>query len=94
MVLPFRRRSSEEEPAPKDEDEDLEAILEAVSDAPDQDEQASPSPASEHADLDLAASALTVVTTCMDVRRNENVLIVCDPTTAEVGAALHEAAIL
>ena len=29
MVLPFRRRSSEEEPAPKDEDEDLEAILEA-----------------------------------------------------------------
>jgi leucyl aminopeptidase (aminopeptidase T) len=28
----------------------------------------------------------------MDIRRNENVLIVCDPTTAEVGAALHEAA--
>ena len=42
MVLPFRRRSSEEEPAPKDEDEDLEAILEAVSDVPDEDEQASP----------------------------------------------------
>ncbi|GIS27506.1 MAG: hypothetical protein CM15mP128_2650 [Methanobacteriota archaeon] len=82
----------EEEPAPKDEDEDLEAILEAVSDVPDEDEQASPPPASEHEDLDLAASALTVVTTCMDVRRNENVLIVCDPTTAEVGAALHEAA--
>ena len=92
MVLPFRRRSSEEEPAPKDEDEDLEAILEAVSDVPDEDEQAFPLPAPEHADLDLAASALTVVTTCMDVRRNENVLIVCDPTTAEVGAALHEAA--
>ena len=63
MVLPFRRRSSEEEPAPKDEDEDLEAILEAVSDVPDEDEQAFPSPAPEHADLDLAASALTVVTT-------------------------------
>ena len=84
MVLPFRRRSSEEEPAPKDEDEDLEAILEAVSDAPDEDEQASfarigacrPRP---------CRKALTVVTTCMDVRRNENVLIVCDPTTAEVG---------
>ena len=54
MVLPFRRRSSEEEPAPKDEDEDLEAILEAVSDVPDEDEQASPPPASEHQDLDLS----------------------------------------
>ena len=28
----------------------------------------------------------------MDLRRGENVLIVCDPTTGEIGQALHEAA--
>ncbi|MGB1462949.1 MAG: hypothetical protein ACPG8Q_05395, partial [Candidatus Poseidoniaceae archaeon] len=92
MVLPFRRRSSEEDPAPKDEDEDLEAVLEAVSEPQDNEEADAPAPTEETSEFDLAASALTVVTTCMDIRRNENVLIVCDPTTAEVGAALHEAA--
>jgi leucyl aminopeptidase (aminopeptidase T) len=34
-----------------------------------------------------------VVETCMDIRRGENVLIVCDPTTGEIGQALHEATI-
>lgn len=92
MVLPFRRRSSEEEPAPKDEDEDLEAILESVTDPQEQREERKAAGPSETANLELEASALTVVTTCMDIRRNENVLIVCDPTTAEIGAALHEAA--
>ena len=29
----------------------------------------------------LATSAKMVVETCMDIRRGENVLIVCDPTT-------------
>ena len=89
---PFRRRSSEEDPAPKDEDEDLEAVLEAVSEPQENEEADAPAPTEETSEFDLAASALTVVTTCMDIRRNENVLIVCDPTTAEVGAALHEAA--
>jgi leucyl aminopeptidase (aminopeptidase T) len=28
----------------------------------------------------------------MDIRRGENVLIVCDPTTGDIGQALHEAA--
>jgi len=50
----------------------------------------------ESEDLDHGArmtrSALTVVDTCMDVRRGENVLIICDPTTTEIGQALHEAA--
>lgn len=39
----------------------------------------------------LANSAKRVVETCMDIRRGENVLIVCDPTTGEIGQALHEA---
>ena len=34
-----------------------------------------------------------VVETCMDIRRGENVLIVCDPTTGDIGQALHEATI-
>ena len=92
MVLPFRRRSSEEDPAPRDEDEDLEAVLEAASETQADNDQDAPSSTTALSEVDLTASALTVVTTCMDIRRNENVLIVCDPTTAEVGAALHEAA--
>ena len=40
----------------------------------------------------LKVSARTVIKTCMDVRRGENVLIVCDPTTGDIGQALHEAA--
>ena len=41
----------------------------------------------------LAGSAKMVVETCMDIRRGENVLIVCDPTTGEIGQALHAATI-
>ena len=41
----------------------------------------------------LTASAEMVIETCMDIRRGENVLIVCDPTTGEIGQALHEATI-
>ena len=42
----------------------------------------------------LSRSARTVIDTCMDVRRGENILIVCDSTTTEVGQALHDAASL
>lgn len=52
----------------------------------------------DNSDLDdeelLYASAKMVIETCMDIRRGENVLIVCDPTTGEIGQALHEAAIV
>ena len=41
----------------------------------------------------LSTSAKMVVETCMDIRRGENVLIVCDPTTGDIGQALHEATI-
>ena len=40
----------------------------------------------------LQRSAKMVIDTCMDIRRGENVLIVCDPTTGDIGQALHEAA--
>ena len=34
----------------------------------------------------LNASAKTVTRVCMDIRRNENVLIICDPSTSEIGS--------
>ncbi len=40
----------------------------------------------------LRRSGSMVIDTCMDIRRGENVLIVCDPTTGDIGQALHEAA--
>ena len=40
----------------------------------------------------LVQNAQFVVKTSMDIRRGENVLIVCDPTTSEIGQALHQAA--
>tara|TARA_B100000003_G_scaffold208868_1_gene230886 strand:- start:2694 stop:3821 length:1128 start_codon:yes stop_codon:yes gene_type:complete len=45
----------------------------------------------ENSEQLLATSAKMVVETCMDIRRGENVLIVCDPTTGAIGQALHEA---
>ena len=45
----------------------------------------------ENSEQLLATSAKMVVETCMDIRRGENVLIVCDPTTGVIGQALHEA---
>jgi len=42
----------------------------------------------------MERSARTVIDTCMDLRRGENILIVCDPTTTEIGQALHDAASL
>ena len=42
----------------------------------------------------MARSARTVIDTCMDVRRGENILIICDPTTTEIGQSLHDAASL
>ena len=41
--------------------------------------------------LALIESARIVIKTSMDIRRGENVLIVCDPTTSEIGQALHSA---
>ena len=48
----------------------------------------------ESLDLEQALfeSAKRVTHVCMDIRRGENVLIVCDPTTGEIGQALHRSA--
>jgi leucyl aminopeptidase (aminopeptidase T) len=40
----------------------------------------------------LAKAAETVCKSCMQIQRSENVLIVTDPHTAEIGQALYEAA--
>lgn len=91
MVLPFRRRSEGEAAPPSATDDDLAAILdEGAASAANTPSEGETAPTENQ----LASSALRVVETCMDVRRNENVLIVCDPTTAEIGAALHEAALM
>ena len=82
------------EQTPHDSDTDLNDMVESVIQA----EVASndndlPPEQEESVDELLAGSAKMVVETCMDIRRGENVLIVCDPTTGEIGQALHEATI-
>ena len=47
-------------------------------------------PLMEHVLLERARE---IVRTCMDIRRGENVLIICDLSTADIGHALHEAAL-
>ena len=41
---------------------------------------------------EMLTAARSVIRTCMQVRPHENVLVVTDPTTSEVGRALYEAA--
>lgn len=88
MVSPFRRKSKDE----KSEIEDDLEIDEVVGAEVDEEEIIE----EEKMDFDLEAalleSAKRVTHTCMDIRRGENVLIVCDPTTGEIGQALHRAA--
>ncbi len=39
----------------------------------------------------LRASAKTVIETCMQLRSHENLLVITDPNTAEIGQVLYEA---
>ncbi|MGB0515938.1 MAG: aminopeptidase [Poseidonia sp.] len=99
MVLPFRRKGSDED---EDEvvDQDIEDIMNEAEGVQDESGITLPEsiPESEEEDISLeekmARSARTVIDTCMDVRRGENILIVCDPTTTEIGQAIHDAASL
>ena len=99
MVLPFRRKGSDED---EDEvvDQDIEDIMNEAEGVQDESGITLPEsiPESEEEDISLeekmARSARTVIDTCMDVRRGENILIVCDPTTTEIGQAIHNAASL
>ena len=89
MASPFRRKSKERSKAKKDEDIDLEEVVEA-----EEPLEENVAEVLESLDLEQALfeSAKRVTHTCMDIRRGENVLIVCDPTTGEIGQALHRSA--
>ena len=94
MVLPFRRKGSDED---EDEvvDQDIEDIMNEAEGV--QDESGITLPESiprtkrrTSASRKNGTEARTVIDTCMDVRRGENILIVCDPTTTEIGQAIHD----
>ena len=71
-------------------DEDLDDVVDSVIGAEDNPKEITDA-GTEEVSIEelLAASAKMVVETCMDIRRGENVLIVCDPTTGDIGQALH-----
>ena len=87
MVLPFRRKGKDETVIANDEDEDINALLNAESFEDSQPTERLPEPSTDEERLHAISDM--VVQTCMDIRRGENVLIVCDPTTAEIGQSLH-----
>ena len=105
MVRPFSRKAKKDAPQQID-DEVLEEVIDGVGETLEEpvDQMGQPSEEQFKADTPfdelsieevsehLKKSAQTVIKTCMDLRRGENVLIVCDPTTGEIGQALHEAA--
>ncbi len=92
MVPPFKRKKEEEEAPIDREDADIDSIVaETVpkeNKTNDVDEEMTDSSIEELMQL----RSEMVIRTCMDLRRGENILIVCDPTTTEIGKALHDAA--
>ena len=88
MASPFRRKSKGEKA--KNEEDDLEIEEVVLAEVPEEELENIP----DEIDLEVALmeSAKRVTHTCMDIRRGENVLIVCDPTTGEIGQALHRSA--
>ena len=105
MVRPFSRKAKKSAPL-KTEDEELEEVVDAVKEIGEEPVDVMGQPSEEvvqgvvpfdelsieEVARQLKVSAEMVIKTCMDVRRGENVLIVCDPTTGEIGQALHESA--
>jgi len=96
-----RRNKGKKEKPPDIEDPDEDAVLEGFDeesgeDVPEGETSVDEPPQDEMNDEERAekmkAAAKMVVKTCMDIRRGENVLVVCDPSTSEIGQALHEAA--
>ena len=87
MVLPFRRKDKDRKANVSNEDEDINALLNAESVESSQPMERFPEPTTDEERLHAISDM--VVQTCMDIRRGENVLIVCDPTTAEIGQSLH-----
>ena len=87
MVLPFRRKDKKGGKVVSDEDEDINALLNAESQVNPQAKELLPEPSTDEERLHAISDM--VIQTCMDIRRGENVLIVCDPTTTEIGQSLH-----
>ena len=87
MVLPFRRKDKDEGKIVNGEDEDINALLDADSQENPATRTNLPEPSTDEERLHAISDM--VVQTCMDIRRGENVLIVCDPTTSEIGQSLH-----
>jgi leucyl aminopeptidase (aminopeptidase T) len=87
MVLPFRRKDKDKGQTVSDDDEDINALLDSESQENPRSTELLPEPTTDEERLHAISDM--VVQTCMDIRRGENVLIVCDPTTAEIGQSLH-----
>ncbi len=105
MVRPFSRKAKKKAPVDTDDieiDEVVDEIKDTSEEPVDMMGQPNDTPSNEVIPFEelsieevaeqLKISAQTVIKTCMDVRRGENVLIVCDPSTGDIGQALHEAA--
>ncbi|MGB1587610.1 MAG: aminopeptidase [Poseidonia sp.] len=102
MALPFRRKGSDGE----DDDGLDQDLQDIINEAEGDGETTFITPTQSEDDVEeededtlshdqkMSRSALTVIDTCMDLRRGENILIVCDPTTTDIGQALHDAASL
>lgn len=87
MVLPFRRKDKDGGKIVNAEDEDINALLDADSQENPAMRTSLPEPSTDEERLHAISDM--VVQTCMDIRRGENVLIVCDPTTSDIGQSLH-----
>jgi aminopeptidase len=92
-----RRKKGEKESSPESDDPDEEAVLEVLKDESEDSKLEKPELEIQEISEDertirMGKAAKMVVKTCMDIRRGENVLIVCDPTTTDIGQALYEAA--
>ena len=84
MVLPFAEKFGERDDGPLDQD--IEDIMNEAEGLEDEDEPVPNLPVEtvdDENDVDfsekMAKSARTVIDVCMDLRRGENILIVCDP---------------
>ena len=86
MPAPAKGKKKDESLSELNSDQDLEDVL-----AAENPNVEATVPKSNDKTLELIESARIVIKTSMDIRRGENVLIVCDPTTSEIGQALHSA---
>ena len=89
-----RRKKEDKEKSPDVDDPDEDAVLEGLHEEEIGEEAVVDNDviSDEDREKKMQAAAKMVVKTCMDIRRGENVLVVCDPTTTEIGQALYEAA--